>query len=149
MSVVDKELKKEISAFVQFPYTITLKNGQEITIQQLSWKKELQIIKLLGDFIEEVGNLLDFNEEEFDYIQNNIASSNIHKLLASILKYSPDLLTEIVCIITDKKKEEVENEFVLEDVVEVVFPFLGNIIQRLQEIFQKKIKIVIEQIKKK
>lgn len=135
-----KEIQKEISAFIREPIKITLSNGKTLEIKPLSWKKELQLIKLLGKFVEEgIGTGL-IPTEGFSLLDTG-------KLIGNILQKSPDVITEMVVIITDKDKNFVENELVLEDILEIVSPFLENILIRLKKVTSEKILPIVRQIK--
>ena len=70
------------------------------------------------------------------------------KLIGNILQKSPDVITEMVMIITDKDRNFVENELVLEDIVEIVSPFLENMLIRLKKVATEKIVPIIQQVKK-
>ncbi|RKX63966.1 MAG: hypothetical protein DRP34_00450 [Thermodesulfobacteriota bacterium] len=136
-----KEIQKEISAFIREPIKINLSNGKILEIKPLSWKKELQLIKLLGKFVEEgIGTGL-IPTESMSFLDTG-------KLIGNILQKSPDVITEMVMIITDKDRNFVENELVLEDIVEIVSPFLESMLIRLKKVVSEKIMPVIQQVKK-
>ena len=136
-----KEIQKEISAFIREPIKINLSNGKILEIKPLSWKKELQLIKLLGKFVEEgIGTGLIPTE--------SISFLDTGKLIGNILQKSPDVITEMVMIITDKDRNFVENELVLEDIVEIVSPFLESMLIRLKKVASEKIMPIIQQVKK-
>ncbi len=136
-----KEIQKEISAFIREPIKISLSNGKILEIKPLSWKKELQLIKLLGKFVEEgIGTGL-IPTESMSFLDTG-------KLIGNILQKSPDVITEMVMIITDKDRNFVENELVLEDIVEIVSPFLENMLIRLKKVATEKIVPIIQQVKK-
>ena len=135
-----KEIQKEISAFIKEPIKIILSNGKTLEIKPLSWKKELQLIKLLGKFVEEgIGTGL-IPTEGFSLLDTG-------KLIGNILQKSPDVITEMVVIITDKDRNFVENELVLEDILEIVSPFLESILIRLKKVTSEKILPIVRQIK--
>jgi len=136
-----KEIQKEISAFIRESIKINLSNGKILEIKPLSWKKELQLIKLLGKFVEEgIGTGL-IPTESMSFLDTG-------KLIGNILQKSPDVITEMVMIITDKDRNFVENELVLEDIVEIVSPFLESMLIRLKKVVSEKIMPVIQQVKK-
>ena len=136
-----KEIQKEISAFIREPIKINLSNGKILEIKPLSWKKELQLIKLLGKFVEEgIGTGL-IPTESMSFLDTG-------KLIGNILQKSPDVITEMVMIITDKDRNFVENELVLEDIVEIVSPFLESMLIRLKKVATEKIVPIIQQVKK-
>ena len=136
-----KEIQKEISAFIREPIKINLSNGKILEIKPLSWKKELQLIKLLGKFVEEgIGTGL-IPTESMSFLDTG-------KLIGNILQKSPDVITEMVMIITDKDRNFVENELVLEDIVEIVSPFLESMLIRLKKVAAEKIMPIIQQVKK-
>ena len=136
-----KEIQKEISVFIREPIKINLSNGKTLEIKPLSWKKELQLIKLLGKFVEEgIGTGL-IPTESMSFLDTG-------KLIGNILQKSPDVITEMVMIITDKDRNFVENELVLEDIVEIVSPFLENMLIRLKKVATEKIVPIIQQVKK-
>jgi len=136
-----KEIQKEISAFIKEPIKINLSNGKTLEIKPSSWKKELQLIKLLGKFVEEgIGTGL-IPTESMSFLDTG-------KLIGNILQKSPDVITEMVMIITDKDRNFVENELVLEDIVEIVSPFLESMLIRLKKVVSEKIMPVIQQVKK-
>jgi len=136
-----KEVQKEISAFIREPIKINLSNGKILEIKPLSWKKELQLIKLLGKFVEEgIGTGL-IPTESMSFLDTG-------KLIGNILQKSPDVITEMVMIITDKDRNFVENELVLEDIVEIVSPFLESMLIRLKKVASEKIMPIIQQVKK-
>jgi len=136
-----KEIQKEISVFIREPIKINLSNGKTLEIKPLSWKKELQLIKLLGKFVEEgIGTGL-IPTESMSFLDTG-------KLIGNILQKSPDVITEMVMIITDKDRNFVENELVLEDIVEIVSPFLESILVRLKKVASEKIMPIIQQVKK-
>ena len=136
-----KEIQKEISVFIREPIKINLSNGKTLEIKPLSWKKELQLIKLLGKFVEEgIGTGL-IPTESMSFLDTG-------KLIGNILQKSPDVITEMVMIITDKDRNFVENELVLEDIVEIVSPFLENMLIRLKKVAAEKIMPIIQQVKK-
>lgn len=136
-----KEIQKEISTFIREPIKINLSNGKILEIKPLSWKKELQLIKLLGKFVEEgIGTGL-IPTESMSFLDTG-------KLIGNILQKSPDVITEMVMIITDKDRNFVENELVLEDIVEIVSPFLESMLIRLKKVATEKIVPIIQQVKK-
>jgi len=140
--MLDEKTKKEVSTFIREPIKISLHNGETITVSPLSWKKELQFLKILGDFVEafnEEINLIGVGEEIS--LSENLSTT---KLFSVILKQAPDLLTELVQIITEMDREKIENELVLEDIMEIVTPFLSDIIIRLRKIFQEKIRVLLQ-----
>lgn len=139
----ENEIKKEISAFIREPKTLKLQNGQEIQIRPLSWKKELQLIKLIGKLFEEGVSLTYLPE---DFTKESFLSGS--KIIGSILQYAPDIITEMVAIITDFDKEFIENEMVLEDIVEIVFPFLLDILIKLKNVTTNKLFPVIQKLTK-
>ena len=136
-----KEIQKEISAFIKEPIKINLSNGKILEIKPLSWRKELQLIRLLGKFVEEgIGTGL-IPTESMSFLDTG-------KLIGNILQKSPDVITEMVMIITDKDRNFVENELVLEDIVEIVSPFLESMLIRLKKVAAEKIMPIIQQVKK-
>jgi hypothetical protein len=133
-------VKKEIQAFIQEPVKLTLANGKTLEIKPLSWKKELQLIKLFGKLFEE-----GFSPDYITYFdKENVFSGS--KFISILLQTAPDILTEMVQVITDLDKETIENDLVFEDIIEITFPFLGNIVVKLKKTIQTKINPLLTQI---
>lgn len=131
---MEKESQKfleEIKAFIGEEKQITLHNGKVVVIKPLVWKKELQIIKLLGEIIP------NFTQT------TSLDSSNLVQFL---LKEAPDILTEIAVILTGCKREEIEDEWILEDVVEVCLPFLQSLLKRLFLLLTTKIQPILQNL---
>lgn len=140
----EQELKKEISAFIMEPKTIKLQGSNRvIEIKPLSWKKELQLIKLIGKLFEEGVSFAYLPE---DFTKESFLSGS--RIIGTILQFAPDILTEMAQIITDLDRQIIEEEFVFEDIVEVVFPFLLNILLKLKEVTVNKLLPSIHRITK-
>jgi len=134
------DIQKEISVFIKEPIKITLSNGQVLEIKPLSWKKELQLIKLIGKFVEEGLNTGFISLESVSFLDTG-------KLIGTLLQKSPDVITEMVVIITDKDKDFVENELILEDIVEIISPFLRSILIRIKKVAIEKIVPIVKEMK--
>ncbi|MEM1672665.1 MAG: hypothetical protein QXW71_00890 [Thermoplasmata archaeon] len=131
MEKENQKFLEEIKAFIGEEKQITLHNGKVVVIKPLVWKKELQIIKLLGEIIP------GFTQS------TSLDSSNLVQFL---LKETPDILTEIAVILTDCKREEIENEWILEDIVEVCLPFLQSLLKRLFLLLTTKIQPILQNL---
>lgn len=131
MEKENQKFLEEIKAFIGEEKQITLHNGKVVVIKPLVWKKELQIIKLLGEIIP------SFTQS------TSLDSSNLVQFL---LKETPDILTEIAVILTDCKREEIENEWILEDIVEVCLPFLQSLLKRLFLLLTTKIQPILQNL---
>lgn len=117
-------MTNDLDAFVDIPQTITLTNGQTLEIKPLTWKQELQLIKLIGDFISKVSQEKKVSIESFSMLETG-------QLLGLIFKYAPDLLTQATSIIIRRPASFIEENLTLDDIIKIVFPFFGNILQKL------------------
>lgn len=131
METKKPDLLEEIKAFIGDEKKIQLHNGKIITIKPLVWRKELQIIRLLGEVVPQFTTT------------STLDSSNLVQFL---LKEAPDILTEIASTLTDCSREEIETEWILEDVVEVCLPFLQNLLKRLVNLLTTKIQPILHSL---
>lgn len=139
----DQEILQEISTFIREPKIITLSNGKTLEIKPLSWKKELQLINILGKALSEGISLSQLTEET-----SLGAIYSTSSFIANLLQIAPEILTEMVVVISELDRETIENELILDDLVEIVYPFLLSILIRLKKVVKEKVLPVVQQVMK-
>lgn len=139
----EQEILQEISAFIKEPKIITLSNGKTLEIKPLSWKKELQLINILGKALSEGVSLSQLTEEAS---LGSIYSTS--SFIANLLQVAPEILTEMVVVISELDRETIENELILDDLVEIVYPFLLSILIRLKKVVKEKVLPIFQQVMK-
>jgi len=139
----DQEILQEISTFIREPKIITLSNGKTLEIKPLSWKKELQLINILGKALSEGISLSQLTEET-----SLGAIYSTSSFIANLLQVAPEILTEMVVVISELDRETIENELILDDLVEIVYPFLLSILIRLKKVVKEKVLPVVQQVMK-
>jgi len=122
---MNEEYFKEIEAFTKSEREFTLSNGQTIKIKPLTWGQELKIIKILGE-------LLNKTTQNTSVVVESLGEIELGSSIGALLEESPEAITKICAIITGLTTEEIETNFVFEDIVEICFPFLASLVRRLQ-----------------
>jgi hypothetical protein len=119
-------VKEELDVFVPTKQLTTV-DGKKIVLPKMTWKRETIIYKKVGLLFESVEDL-----QEIDFAQ--ITASQIVKLVSVFLQKAPDVVTEIVAVITDFSEEEVGEKLDSGSIIELLVPFFS---ERSQMITQK------------
>jgi len=99
-----------------FGNDFTLDNGDTIAIKKPGLKKQIQIIKKVGQTLKDLKEVKDINIDAFTW-------KDVVTVLPDILTEVPDAIVEIGGLILDKDEKWVEENVVLEDLIEILVPF--------------------------
>ena len=139
-----------IEAFVYETKEIELTNGGAIKVPPLSWGKELQIIKILGNTYNKV---IKSNKEILSSIISDSSETyrgkgtielDISHIIGNIMSETPDAITKICSIITGKSEKYITDKLVLEDVMEICLPFLGVLLKKMTKLMETNLSNIIQ-----
>lgn len=139
-----------IETFVYEAKEIELTNGGTIKVPPLSWGKELQIIKILGNTYNRViksnkeilSSLISDSSET--YKDKGTIELDISHIIGNIMSEAPDAVTKICSIITGKSEKYITDKLVLEDVMEICLPFLGVLLKKMTKLMETNLSNIIQ-----
>jgi len=106
-------LDAEIKVFVPNETEVTTVHGDIVIVPKITWKKEIQLIKLIENVLESVTDLIDDKEEP-----------SLAVLIQRVLSVAPEKATAFVSVVLEKDDEWVESNLDLPEIVGVIIPLL-------------------------
>lgn len=113
----------DINIFIPEQNKVKTINDEEVGIPKLSWKKELKLLQIIQDSINE---LIKASVE--------LKSTSTEQIVSVALKLIPNRLTEFMSIVMDRPSDWVEDNLDSTEIIGVIVPLLKS---RLDLITQK------------
>lgn len=113
----------DINIFIPENNKVNTVGGEAVGIPKLSWKKELRLLQIIQESINE---LIKSSVE--------LKSTSTEQLVSVALKLIPNRLTEFMSIVMDRPGEWVEDNLDSTEIIGVIVPLLKS---RLDLITQK------------
>jgi hypothetical protein len=120
---VAETVKEELDTFVP-PRTLKLSSGAEIPFPKLTWKKEKEMLDLIGKILEEVTEL-----SEIDYAEATM--TEMIQIAGKVMRIVPNEVTGLVCLAVNMKEEEVDNQLDSGDILNILLPLFQERVQRI------------------
>lgn len=125
---VAQTVKEELDTFIP-PETLTLSSGKTIPFPRLMWKKEKQMLDLIGKILEEVTEL-----SEIDYAEATM--TEMIQIAGKVMRTVPNEVTGLVCLAVNLTEEEVDNQLDSGDILSILLPLFQERVQRITSQFQ-------------
>ena len=128
----------ETEVLVPLPKLLRLVDGTEFTVPAISWGREIRLLRVIKDVMQEAMQSGLFNRQLDEdgnpvTIDENLA---IQKFLSLLLGTAPEKLTEAASAITGQKPEWVLEKLTIEPIVELVIFFLRSKQDSLLQVLQ-------------
>jgi hypothetical protein len=135
-NVVTKE-EKQVEEMLPSGKELILSDGSKIYVKPISWGKEIQVCKLISNFMTASDMLKAINAvsslKEDDSTESVEALTNI---LLPLMENAPTAITQIVGLVLDKPNEYIEESLTSEDVMQVFIPFLKETFNKYMRMFK-------------
>ncbi len=140
MAENNTQIDSEMDVFIESAEQkfITDLNGNEVPIPKKSARLELQVANILTKHVKALKEM-DWSESAFDF--NDVTPSGIISILPNIANVVPDLISELSAVILGRNKKTILDDFDLQTLIELITPFLSNIIEMIRMIISSNGKI--------
>ena len=105
----------DVRIFIPEDNKVTTVSGELVSIPKLSWKKELKLLQIMQDSINE---LIKASVE--------LKSASTEQMVSLALKLIPNKLTEFMSTVMDRPGEWVEDNLDSTEIVGVIVPLLKS-----------------------
>ncbi len=111
----ESAIDAEIKIFIPNETEVTTVHGDKIRVPKITWKKEIQLIKLIEDVLGSLNDLIDGDDA---------ADPGLAHMIQRVLSVAPEKATRFVSVVLEKEDDWVEDNLDLPEIVSIIIPLL-------------------------
>jgi len=123
-------MEKDLEVFSEEERYIETKDGERIFLPRLTWGKELQIIRIISEFLNDIPEI-----KELD--MKNLSPEGLLPIISKIFEKGPNRITRILSLLFEKEGTWIENSLAMEGIMQFLVPFFYFKGKSLAENFNK------------